>query len=119
MRMLEYLRMWHVIENSRPSAWKLLNLLRVLYVWLSRTLKGKGKNPRNGSKYGAAGDMVPEKVSTIKHKRGKHVKKDKSKLKCFNHGEKGHFIRECTKLKKVLPNLDTRNLNVDGHVMVV
>ena len=34
-----------------------------------------------------------------RHKKFKHAKKDKSKLKCHNCGKKGHFTRECTKSK--------------------
>ena len=39
------------------------------------------------------------KGKTMACKKFKHVKKNKSKLKCYNYGNKGHFAREDTKSK--------------------
>ena len=61
-----------------------------------RAAKGKLAQRKGRAKKLAPKDDKPKK------RRGKHAgKKDASKLKCFNSGEKGHFARDCTKPKKV------------------
>ena len=46
----------------------------------------KNKRPDDASK--------KEKIEA--HMKFKHAKKHKSKLKCFNYGNKGHFARKYT-----------------------
>ena len=59
----------------------------------------KNKNPR----------PALDKVNSTKCKRGKRgSKKGKTNTACFNYDKKGHFTRDCTELKKVLPNLSSR-----------
>ena len=40
-------------------------------------------------------------MKTGAHKKFKHVKMDKSKLKCYNYDNKDHFPHECIKSKQV------------------
>ena len=44
-------------------------------------------------------DYASKKGKIETHKKFKRAKKDKSKLKYYNSGNKGHFARECTKSK--------------------
>ena len=45
--------------------------------------------------------MLQRKEKIRAHKKFKHVKRDKSKLKCYNCGNKDHFTRECIESKQV------------------
>ena len=44
-------------------------------------------------------DYTSKKWKIETHNKFKHAKKDKSKLKYYNCGNKGHFACECTKSK--------------------
>ena len=46
------------------------------------------------------------------------VARDKTRTMWFNCGKKGHFTRDCTVPKKVLPNLSFRFIFITSHVMV-
>ena len=68
---------------------------------LARALRGKKfRRFRSKAKQQAKDQQVDEKRRTDKSKKKQYIKLDKSKLKCFNCGETGHFSAECKKAKK-------------------
>ena len=60
---------------------------------------------------------VPKKAKNTKRKRGKHSGKGENG-KCFNCNKEGHFARDSTKPRKVLPNFNSSEIFVSTHVMV-
>ena len=74
--------------------------------------KGQGRNAKGASNLG------PKEGKIAKRQKGKRVKKDKAKLKCYNCGKKGHFTHECTKLKKVFILNNSAITYVCTHVFV-
>ena len=57
------------------------------------------KRNRKFFKKNKKSDDALKKGKNVARKKFKRVKKDKSKLKCYNCGNKGHFAREGTKSK--------------------
>lgn len=92
------------------------------YITESSSLKvfrPKRKNSNFSPIQGATNGSAPKKAEIFKCRRGKYIgKKDKSKMICYNCKKEGHFVRECTELKKVFFE-DSRFVYVTSHVLVV
>ena len=76
--------------------------------------KGDNGAPKQGKNSGGGSKSTPKK--NAKHLKGK--KRGTNKVKCFNCQKKGHFARDCTKLKKVTNSLTFINILVCSHVLV-
>ena len=62
----------------------------------------------------------PKKAKFAKRNtKGKHTKKDKSKLICYNCEKKGHFTRDCTEPKKVTPNPTSHHVFVTSMSLLL
>ena len=61
-----------------------------------RKWKGKDSQSKKVKK------LDENKLKANLGRRGKQGKKDISKVKCYNCGEKGHFAWDCAELKKVV-----------------
>ena len=76
-----------------------------------RIAKGKQAQRKGKTK------KLAPKADKPKKRRGKRAgKKDASKLKCFNNGEKGHFTHDCTEPKKVTSPPSSLYSFVSSHV---
>ena len=62
--------------------------------------------------------IVPKKEKNTKRKRNKRNGKGKNG-KCFNCDKEGHFARDCTEPRKVLPDFNSCQSFVSTYVMVV
>ena len=83
----------------------------------SRMPRGPKRKDYAPRQYSGNGPM-PKKAKNTKHKGAKHGGKGKNG-KCFNcNKEGGHFARDCTELRKVLPEFNSRKIYVSTHVMV-
>ena len=76
------------------------------------------KHNRKFFKKNKKSDDASKKGKTRTHKKFKRVKRDKSKLKCYNCGNKGHFAREWTKLKQVWSCSNNSCAYVSSYVML-
>ena len=82
----------------------------------SRMLRGpKRKNyaPRQDSGNGP----MPKKTKNTNRKLDERGDKGKNE-KCFNCDKEGHFARDCTESRKVLPDFNSRKIFVSTHVVV-
>ena len=62
--------------------------------------------------------MLQRKKKTKACKKFKCVKRDKSKLKCYNCGNKCHFARQCTESKQVWSYSNNSYAYVSSCVML-
>ncbi|XP_042983166.1 uncharacterized protein LOC122312588 [Carya illinoinensis] len=100
------------LEAELLEVAKLNHTAYVANVGSRKTLRPKRKKSKNGV---AAGQIKKVSRTSQRTKRGKR-KKNESKLECFNCEKIGHFVRDCTELKKV--HFDFSSIVfVTSHVM--
>ena len=80
---------------------------------MPRAPKRKNYTPRQDSGNG----YTPKKAKNTNHKIGKRGGKGKNG-KCFNCNKEGDFACDCTELRKVLPDFNSREIFVSTHVMI-
>ena len=107
------------LEAEHLEAAKPISFVHMVETSSHKTSKPKCKQPNYALGQERPNGPPPKKAKFVKHNtRGKHIKKDKSKLTCYNCGKKWHFSHDCTKPKKVTPNPTSHHVFVTSHVLV-
>ena len=107
------------LEAKRLEAAKPISSVYMVETRTCKASRPKCKQPDYASGQERPNGPPSKKAKFVKcNTRGKHAKKEKSKLTYYNCGKKGHFAHDCTKPKKVIPNPTSHHVFVTSIVLV-